>query len=55
MSWLDRTAYYARSVGNVAPELAGWSAELASLIVAESIIGRRVPVHGDFYEAQVHV
>ncbi|WP_432946353.1 aminoglycoside phosphotransferase family protein [Kribbella sp. CA-253562] len=54
-SWLERTAYYARSVGNVVPELAGWSSELAASIVAESIIGPTVPVHGDFYEAQVHV
>jgi hypothetical protein len=54
-SWLERTAYYARSVGNVVPELAGRSTELASSIVAEGIVGRTVPVHGDFYEAQVHV
>jgi hypothetical protein len=54
-SWLERTAYYARSVGNVVPELAGWSTELASAIVAEGIIGPTVPVHGDFYGAQVHV
>ncbi|MGC4942544.1 aminoglycoside phosphotransferase family protein [Kribbella sp. DT2] len=54
-SWLDRTAYYARSVGDVVPDLAGWSTGLASAIVAEGIIGPTVPVHGDFYEAQVHV
>ncbi|ONI78459.1 aminoglycoside phosphotransferase [Kribbella sp. ALI-6-A] len=54
-TWLERTAYYARSVGNVVPELAGWSSELAASIVAESTIGPIVPVHGDFYEAQVHV
>jgi hypothetical protein len=54
-SWLERTPYYARSVGNVVPELASWSTDLSSAIVAEGNIGPTVSVHGDFYEAQVHV
>ncbi|GAB3824176.1 phosphotransferase family protein [Kribbella italica] len=54
-SWLERTSYYAHSIAQVVPELASWSAGLSSAIVAEGIIGPTVPVHGDFYEAQVHV
>ncbi|WBQ04096.1 phosphotransferase [Kribbella sp. CA-293567] len=54
-SWLERTEYYARSVGNVVPELAASAAELAAKIVAESNSGPIVPVHSDFYEAQVFV
>ncbi|MEV6282455.1 aminoglycoside phosphotransferase family protein [Kribbella sp. NPDC051770] len=54
-SWLDRTQYYARSIGNVVPDLAGWSSDLATSIVAESPVGPTVPVHGDLYEAQLHV
>ncbi|GAB2570765.1 hypothetical protein GCM10027269_27740 [Kribbella endophytica] len=54
-SWLERTAYYARSVAHVVPELGSWPTDLSSAIVAEGIIGPTVPVHGDFYEAQVHV
>jgi len=54
-SWLERTEYYARSVGVVVPELAGAAVELAGTIVAESRVGPVVPVHSDFYEAQVFV
>ncbi|GAA1556937.1 hypothetical protein GCM10009789_07870 [Kribbella sancticallisti] len=54
-SWLERTEYYARSVGDVVPELAARSAELATTIVAESHVGPVVPVHSDFYEAQILV
>jgi hypothetical protein len=54
-SWLERTEYYARSVGDVVPELAARATALASTIVAESHIGAVVPVHSDFYEAQVLV
>lgn len=54
-SWLERTEYYARSVGDVVPELAARATALASTIVAESHIGLVVPVHSDFYEAQVLV
>ncbi len=54
-SWLERTEYYARSVGDVVPEVFGRSTELAATIVAESHIGPVVPVHSDFYEAQVLV
>lgn len=54
-SWLERTEYYARAVGAVVPELAEEATELAGTIVAESHVGPVVPVHSDFYEAQVFV
>ena len=54
-SWLERTSYYARSVGDVVPELAARSEGLATRIVAESHVGPVVPVHSDFYEAQILV
>ncbi|WP_433016921.1 phosphotransferase [Kribbella sp. CA-294648] len=54
-SWLERTEYYARAVGTVVPELAANASQLAGTIVAESHVGAVVPVHSDFYEAQVFV
>lgn len=54
-SWLERSEYYARTVGGVVPELAVAATELAAVIVAESQVGPVVPVHSDFYEAQVLV
>lgn len=54
-SWLERTQYYAGAVGTAVPELSSWAAELASAVVAESHLGPVVPVHGDFYEAQLFI
>jgi Ser/Thr protein kinase RdoA (MazF antagonist) len=54
-SWLERTRDYARIVGDAVPALAPWASELADEVVADSTKGPTVPVHGDFYEAQLFV
>ncbi|MEV8373711.1 aminoglycoside phosphotransferase family protein [Kribbella sp. NPDC056861] len=54
-SWLERTEYYAHSIGDVVPELRTTAIQLAAEIVAESNSGPTVPVHSDFYEAQLFV
>jgi aminoglycoside phosphotransferase len=54
-SWLDKTEHYARMVGAAAPELGRWACDLAQTIVTEGTLGPVVPVHGDFYEAQLLV
>ncbi|TDO44110.1 phosphotransferase family enzyme [Kribbella sp. VKM Ac-2527] len=54
-SWLARTSYYAEVVAGAIPELSSWATELASSVVAAGHEGPIVPVHGDFYEAQLMV
>jgi hypothetical protein len=53
LSWLDKTEYYAGAVGASAPELSDLASQLAHTIVSEGTAGPVVPVHGDFYEAQI--
>jgi aminoglycoside phosphotransferase (APT) family kinase protein len=54
-SWLDRVEHYASVVGAALPEEAERARRLAAAIVAGAGIGPTVPVHGDFYENQLHV
>ncbi|TDD16266.1 aminoglycoside phosphotransferase family protein [Kribbella turkmenica] len=54
-SWLDKTGHYAGLIGDSAPELRRWAGDLARSIVTEGSNGPVVPVHGDFYEAQLLV
>jgi hypothetical protein len=54
-SWRDRAEHYAAMVAAAVPAHAGLALELGAALGAEGGIGPRVPVHGDFYETQVHV
>jgi hypothetical protein len=54
-SWLEKTEHYAGMIGNAAPELRNWACDLAHTIATEGTHGPVVPVHGDFYEAQLLV
>lgn len=54
-SWHDRVRHYAAVVGAALPAHAGWAGELGAAIWAAGRVGPVVPVHGDFYEAQLHV
>jgi len=54
-SWLDRSEHYAAVVGAALPAEADRAHQLAAAIVARAGTGPTVPVHGDFYENQVHV
>jgi hypothetical protein len=54
-SWRDRVEHYAAVVAAALPAQAGLARRLGSEIYAESAVGPTVPVHGDFYEAQVRV
>lgn len=54
-SWLERVGHYAAVVAGALPEEAERATALAEEITAEAGTGPTVPVHGDFYEGQLHV
>jgi Phosphotransferase enzyme family len=54
-SWRDRAPHYAAVVGSALPVHAGWAGDLGAEIHASGGVGPTVPIHGDFYEAQIHV
>jgi hypothetical protein len=54
-SWRDRAAHYAAIVAAAVPVHADLALELGAVIGASGGTGPTVPVHGDFYETQIHV
>jgi hypothetical protein len=54
-SWRDRAEHYAAIVAAALPAHADLALELGAATYAEGAAGATVPVHGDFYETQVHV
>ncbi len=54
-SWLERVDHYADVAAAIVPEHAQRVLALAATIRAEAGVGPTVPVHGDFYEAQLIV
>ncbi len=54
-SWRDRAEHYAAIVAAALPAYADLALELGAATHAEGAVGPTVPVHGDFYETQVHV
>jgi aminoglycoside phosphotransferase len=54
-SWIDRVGHYAGVVALTLPDQASFAIDLAAAIASEAGTGDTVPVHGDFYETQIHV
>ncbi|UVS79330.1 hypothetical protein Actkin_03077 [Actinokineospora sp. UTMC 2448] len=54
-TWGRKAPHYARVIAGIAPELGAWATDLATAVDHPSPEGPTVPVHGDFYEAQLMV
>jgi len=54
-SWADRADHYASVVAAALPRTGGLARDLAAEVLESDVAGPVVPVHGDFYEAQLHV